>query len=134
MINHSFLISGFGFSTFRNWVDSNQATLLSDYDSKFSKFEQYRWDLFVEQQYIAYARSGRRIVSEQGASITSGQRARMAQQQQVRSFMNPVLAESVAETLKAIEVRKEQGVKPERILFLDRKETGTPSVAEWMGY
>lgn len=124
--------------TFRGWLDSNQITLLAEYNLKFAKFEQYRWDLFVEQQYIAYARSGRRIVSEQGASITSGQRARMAQQQQVRSFMNPVLAESVAETLKVLQVTKEQGVSkwidPNKFNIVDFKSIGTPSVAEWMGF
>ncbi|KPY75107.1 hypothetical protein ALO45_200256 [Pseudomonas syringae pv. syringae] len=55
-------------------------------------------------------------------------------QRHVREFMNPVLTQQVAETLAVIEVRKEQGAKPERIWFLDRQEKGTPSMAEWMGY
>jgi hypothetical protein len=48
--------------------------------------------------------------------------------------MNPVLADQVATTLAVIEVRKEQGVKPERQWFVERQETGTCSVAEWMGF
>lgn len=76
-----------------------------------------------------------RIVSFQGIQLTTGQKRRLAEQQQVRtSFMNPVLAEQVDSTLRAVETRKEQGVKPERIWFLEYQETGTPCVAEWMGF
>ncbi|WP_191942284.1 hypothetical protein [Pseudomonas syringae] len=76
-----------------------------------------------------------RTVSFQGAQLTSGQQRRLAEQQRVRaSFINPVLAQQVEQTLKAIEARKEQGVKPERIWTLERQETGTTSVAEWMGF
>lgn len=76
-----------------------------------------------------------RTVSLQGIQLTSGQRRRLAEQQQVRtSFINPVLAQQVEQTLKAVEVRKEQGVKPERIWFVERQETGTTCVAEWMGF
>lgn len=76
-----------------------------------------------------------RTVSFQGTQLTSGQQRRLVEQQQVRSFfINPVLAQQVEQTLKAIEARKEQGVKPERIWTLERQETGTTSVAEWMGF
>lgn len=76
-----------------------------------------------------------RTVSFQGIQLTSGQRRRLAEQQQVRtSFINPVLAQQVEQTLKAVEARKEQGVKPERIWFVERQETGTTCVAEWMGF
>lgn len=76
-----------------------------------------------------------RTVSFQGVQLTSGQRRRLAEQQQVRtSFINPVLAQQVEQTLKAVEARKEQGVKPERIWFVERQETGTTCVAEWMGF
>ncbi|MFL1553443.1 hypothetical protein ACI77I_30955 [Pseudomonas sp. D47] len=76
-----------------------------------------------------------RTVSFQGVQLTSGQRRRLAEQQQVRtSFINPVLAQQVEQTLKAVEARKEQGVKPERIWFVERQETGTICVAEWMGF
>ena len=59
----------------------------------------------------------------------------MLEQQQARSsFINPVLAQQVEQAIKAVEARKEQGVKPERIWFVERQETGTPCVAEWMGF
>ena len=59
----------------------------------------------------------------------------LAEQQQVRSsFINPVLAQQVAQALKVVEARKEQGVKPERIWFVERQETGTLCIAEWMGF
>ena len=74
------------------------------------------------------------VDSQQGTQLSPRQRLMQQQQQHVRAFMHPVLLDQVAETLKAMEVRKEQGAKPERIWFPDRKETGTPSVAEWMGY
>jgi hypothetical protein len=74
--------------------------------------------------------------SHQGTKLSSGQRAQIQQRVQVRSFINPVLAQSIAETIKELEVRKEQGAKPEKIWFLDRSSSwnGTISVAEWMGY
>lgn len=76
-----------------------------------------------------------RTVSFQGVQLTTGQRRRLAEQQQVHaSFINPVLAQQVEQTLKAIDARKEQGVKPERIWFVERQEIGTTCVAEWMGF
>ncbi|WP_080395073.1 hypothetical protein [Pseudomonas syringae] len=75
-----------------------------------------------------------KTVSLQGIQLSSGQRRILEQQRHVREFMNPVLTQQVSETLAVIEVRKEQGTKPERIWFLDRQEKGTPSIAEWMGY
>ena len=59
----------------------------------------------------------------------------MLEQQQARSsFINPVLAQQVEQAIKAVEARKEQGAKPERIWFVERQETGTICVAEWMGF
>lgn len=75
-----------------------------------------------------------KTVSLQGIQLSPGQRRMLEQQRHVREFMNPVLTQQVAETLAVIEVRKEQGTKPELIWFLDRQEKGTPSMAEWMGY
>lgn len=76
-----------------------------------------------------------RTVSFQGVQLTSGQQRRLSEQLQLRgSFINPVLAQQVEQTLKAVEARKEQGVKPERIWFVERQETGTTCVAEWMGF
>jgi len=74
-------------------------------------------------------------VSQQGTQLSPGQRRQLAFQQQARqSFLSPVLQQQVAETIAAVEARKEQGVKPERVWFEERKEKGTPSFAEWMGY
>ncbi len=75
-----------------------------------------------------------RTVSMQGLQLSSGQRRQIEQRQQVRAFINPVLAQSVDDTIKAIESRKQQGLKPERVWFVDRQESGTLSIAEWMGY
>ncbi|WP_256657261.1 hypothetical protein [Pseudomonas sp. 2FE] len=78
---------------------------------------------------------GLKTVSFQGAQLSAGQRRQLAFQQQTRAaFLNPILAETVEQTIAAVEARKEQGVKPERIWFVDRQETGTACVAEWMGY
>lgn len=75
-----------------------------------------------------------RTVSFQGAQLTQGQRLRLEQQQRVKAFMAPVLVDLVSDTLKAVEVRKEQGVKPERVWFVERQDTGTTCIAEWMGF
>lgn len=76
-----------------------------------------------------------RTVSFQGIQLTSGQQRRLALQQQLRgAFINPVLAHQVEQTLKDVESRKEQGIKPERIWFVERQEIGTTSIVEWMGY
>lgn len=75
-----------------------------------------------------------KTVSLQGIQLSPGQRRMLDQQRHVREFMNPVLTQQVSETLAVIEDRKDQGVKPEKIWFVDRQEKGTPSIAEWMGY
>ena len=79
-----------------------------------------------------------KTVSFQGIQLTDGQRLRMQQQQHVRAFMNPVLTDQVAETVKALEVRKEKGTKnwvdPNKFNICEFSQTGTPSIAEWMGF
>ncbi|QLG93145.1 hypothetical protein HZF02_14750 [Pseudomonas yamanorum] len=76
-----------------------------------------------------------KTVSFQGGQLTPGQRRSFEFQQRLKpAFMNPVLAQQVEQTLKAVEARKEQGVKPERIWVVERQETGTTCVAEWMGF
>lgn len=75
-----------------------------------------------------------RTVSFQGAQLTSGQRYRLEQQRRIQSMLNPVLADQVAQTIAALEVRKEQGVKPEKLWFHVSDTRGTVSIAEWMGY
>lgn len=75
-----------------------------------------------------------KTVSFQGTQLTSGQKLRLQQQQHIKAFMNPVLADQVAVTLAVIELRKEQGTKPEQIWFKDSESHGTISMAEYMGY
>lgn len=76
-----------------------------------------------------------KTISFYGTELSAGQRRQLAFQQQTRvAFLNPVLADSIAETVSVLEQRKEQGAKPERVWFVDRQEQGTSCVAEWMGY
>ncbi|MEF9673169.1 hypothetical protein QNM99_17260 [Pseudomonas sp. PCH446] len=76
-----------------------------------------------------------KTVSMQGLQLSANDRRNLAFRHQVKqSFMNSVLADQVADTLKAIEVRKEQGLKPERVWVFDYQERGTLCIAEWMGY
>lgn len=76
-----------------------------------------------------------KTVSFQGVQLTANQRRQQAFQQQVRgSFLNTHLQQLVEQGLAAVQLRKEQGIKPERIWFVERQETGTPCVAEWMGF
>lgn len=75
------------------------------------------------------------IVSFQGSQLSQGQRRQLEFQRNTQAaFLNPVLSEQVAETIKAVEERKEHGLKAERIWFIERQETGTLCVAEWMGF
>lgn len=79
--------------------------------------------------------SSLKTVSMQGTQLSLGQRRQLAFQQQThQSFMSSVLANQVKDTLKAVEALKEQGAKPERVWFIERQETGTICVAEWMGF
>lgn len=74
-------------------------------------------------------------VSFQGSALSAGQRRLVAFQNQCKgAFLNPVLATQVAEAVKLSDDRIEQGVKPERIWFKEMEESGTCSIAEWMGY
>tara|TARA_R100000750_G_C2309355_1_gene81883 strand:+ start:562 stop:795 length:234 start_codon:yes stop_codon:yes gene_type:complete len=76
-----------------------------------------------------------KTVSFQGSQMSANQRRTLAFQQQVKSsFLNPHLAASIDSTLKQLDERKEQGAKPDRVWFVDRQESGTPCIAEWMGY
>jgi hypothetical protein len=73
-------------------------------------------------------------VDFQGTRLSSGQRRRLADQKKVIASMTNVIAQQVSETLQLLENRKEQGVKVESIWSVERQETGTISVAEWMGF
>lgn len=75
-----------------------------------------------------------RTVDFQGTQLSSGQRRRLADQKKVIASMTNVIAQQVSETLQLLEKRKEQGVKVEPIWSLERQESGTICVAEWMGF
>ena len=79
-----------------------------------------------------------RTVSFQGTQLTAGQKLRLQQQQHVKAFMNPVLAEQVTSALAHVEILREQCAKPwvdpYKFNIVEHKSQGTPSMAEWMGY
>jgi len=73
-------------------------------------------------------------VSFQGLQLSQSQRSFLANQQRAKALLNPVLQAQVNQTIEVLEHRKETGAKPERVWFIEREESGTPSFAEWMGY
>lgn len=76
-----------------------------------------------------------RTVSFQGPQISSGMRARLAQQQQLRaSFLPDHLNQMVDQGQAAVAARKEQGVRPERLWSTERNESGTPFLGDVFGY
>lgn len=80
-------------------------------------------------------RLGTVMISHQGIQVSAGQRRALEFQNRCKAaFLNPILADTVEQTLKVMEERKEQGVKAEQVWFKEREEHGTLSVAEWMGY
>lgn len=69
-----------------------------------------------------------KTISMQGTQLTAGQKRRMIEQRQVRSsFINPVLAEQVDSTLRAVEALKERW-------FDDYEEKGTLCIVDWVGF
>lgn len=80
-------------------------------------------------------RLGSVMICHQGTQVSAGQRRALEFQNRCKAaFLNPILADTVEQTLKVMEERKEQGVKAEQIWFFDYEKRGTCSVAEWMGY
>lgn len=76
-----------------------------------------------------------KTVSFQGVQLSYGQQRRLEQQRKLsKSFVSPVLAEVVSQTMSAVEKRKEQGVVPEPLWCLEHESSGTISFAEWMGF
>lgn len=77
-----------------------------------------------------------RTVSFQGSQLTSGDRRRLAERQQVAAstFLNPVLQNQLQDAIDRLEERKEQGVKPEKIWFVELNESGTPFLGQPFGY
>lgn len=75
-----------------------------------------------------------KTVSLQGLQLSSSQRRTMDQQNHVRSLMVPVLDDQVSQIIAALDIRKEQGMKPEKQWITISDTRGTVSIAEWMGY
>jgi len=76
-----------------------------------------------------------RTVSFQGIQLSAGQRRQQQFQQQVRAnFLSSSLQQIVDDSLAEIAKRKCDGVKPERIWFVDRIEKGTPWLGDVFGY
>ena len=89
---------------------------------------------FVLNASVIVWRNKMLTVSFQGAQLSPGQRQRLEQQERVRAFMSSPLQQQVNQTLQVLEQRKEQGTKPEPHWTLDYQTSGTPSIAEYMGY
>jgi hypothetical protein len=76
-----------------------------------------------------------RTVSHQGKTLSASQRRHLDLQRIMRASSDTsVLQAQVNETLSALEQRKEQGAKPYKPTVLISSESGTVSIAEWMGY
>lgn len=76
-----------------------------------------------------------RTVSFQGVQLTAGQQRRQAFQKQVKTaFLSAPLQNMLDESFAELDRRKEQGVKPERIWFVDRIEKGTPWLGDVFGH
>ncbi|WAB95626.1 hypothetical protein OSW16_13710 [Pseudomonas putida] len=70
-----------------------------------------------------------------GARLTASDRRNIEFRKSLEaSRKNSVLQQSVEQTIQALETRKEQAVKPERIWVLEYEAKGTLCIAEWMGY
>ena len=119
------------------WSKANLSFLACLYNSRFPKFEDYRWKQLVEHQYIEYARGGR-YVNSQGSSLSTSARFKLQQRVHVKLSTHSVLEQQVAETLAAVAQLEEQGatpwINPNKFNIREKQEFGTPSVAEWMGY
>jgi len=75
-----------------------------------------------------------KTVSFQGLSLSAAQRRQVELRSRIRPVDTSVLRAQIEETLAAVNLRKEQGVKPDQQYFHVSNDSGTPSVAEWMGY
>jgi len=75
-----------------------------------------------------------KTVSFQGLSLSAAQRRQVELRSRMRHVDTSVLRAQVEETLAAVKLRKEQGVKPDQQYFHVSTESGTSSVAEWMGF
>lgn len=75
------------------------------------------------------------VTGFQGTSLSSADRRRLEHQRRYspRSQSN-FLREQTDKTLAELDRRKEQGIKPERLWFLEFETKGTPCVAELFGF
>jgi len=69
-----------------------------------------------------------KTVSFQGTQLTSGQRRRLQEQQQARSFVNPVLQQQVNETLAALEARQSLASSPNANGSWNAKSVALPAL------
>ncbi|WP_417532461.1 MULTISPECIES: hypothetical protein [Pseudomonadales] len=70
----------------------------------------------------------------QGASLSASDRRRLEQYRLYSRPQSNFLREQTEQTLAELDRRKEQGVKPERLWFLEFEAKGTPCVAELFGF
>lgn len=76
-----------------------------------------------------------RTVSFQGTQLSANQRRQLAFQQQAKAaFLNPSLQQMLDDSLADQERRKDLGIKPERVWFVERNEKGTPWLGDVFGY
>lgn len=69
-----------------------------------------------------------KTVSFQGSRLTDAQKRWVIKERKMRSsFINPVLAQQVEQTFKAVEALKE-------VWFFDYEEKGTLCIVDWMGF
>lgn len=71
-------------------------------------------------------------VSFQGPRLTASDRAQLARRAELsRSlFLNSTLSNQVNQTIAALQLRKEQGAKPEKIWFVVQQQKGTPFLGD----
>lgn len=76
-----------------------------------------------------------KTVSFQGTQLSSTQRARLQFEQQTRArFMNSHLADQVQQTIAALDQRREQGARPEKVWFLESNQKFTQCFADVFGF
>jgi len=75
-----------------------------------------------------------RRVSFQGSRLTDSDRRRLAQQQQCKPFMNPVLQQQVDEALAAVEKLKSEPYDDPYRYRMDHQSKGTPWLGDVFGF
>lgn len=75
-----------------------------------------------------------KTVSFQGTSLSAAQRHKLELERRVKAASVTPLQQQVNEVLQVLEIRKEQGTKPEKVWLLSYEEKGTPCFADLFGY